>query len=73
MRHFLGWSYIVIKVVPTFPGDRPLMVIGFKYTSCKFLRCIDTEGDGSTDPGKSYLSGFHYTYSNVYIPPISPS
>ena len=63
-------STIVMKIYPIVPGDRPLMVIGYKYIYHKFLWFIDTEGAVSIVIGVPYLSCCFYNYSNVSICPI---
>ena len=30
MKHWMGWSYLVMKSTPIFPGERPLLAIGYK-------------------------------------------
>ena len=48
-------------------GDRPLMVIGYKYNSPKTLLFISTDGVRGTDPGHLYLYLFPDTYYNGSI------
>ena len=48
-------------------GEIPLLAIGYKYNYRKVLLFIATEGDGSTEPGDTYLSCFPENYSNVSI------
>ena len=62
-------SHIVMNSTPRVPGNRPLMAIGYKYNSRKFLEFISTEGYGSTEPCDPYSSFFPDNYFNVYIPP----
>ena len=40
------------------PGGIQLLAVGYKNNSRKVLRFIATEGDGSTEPGDTYLSCF---------------
>ena len=70
MRYWLVGSYLVIKITPRVPVDRPLMAIGYKYNSSKVLGFIATEIYGSTEPGYPYSSCFHDIYSNVSVRPI---
>ena len=56
MEDWPGGSYLVLKSTPIFPGERPLLAIGYKYNSRKVLGFISTEGAGSTEPGDPYLS-----------------
>ena len=53
-----------MKSTPKFPGDIPLMAIGYKYSSRKVLGFIATEGDSSTEPGDPCLSRLPGIYSN---------
>ena len=48
MKYWPGGSYLVMKSTPRVHGDLPLMAIGYKYNSRKFLGYITTEGAGST-------------------------
>ena len=43
MKDWPGGSYLVLKSTPRFPGERPLLAIGYKYNSRKFLGFIATE------------------------------
>ena len=70
MKDWPGGSYLFMKSNPSFPGERPLLAIGYKYNSRKVLGFIATEGAGSTEPGDPYLSCFPDIYSNVSVPPI---
>ena len=67
MKDCPGGSYLVLKSTPRFPGERPLLAIGYKYNSSKVLGFIATEGAGSTAQGDSYLSRFPDIYSNVSV------
>ena len=70
MKHWPGGSYLVLKSTPRFPGENPLLAIGYKYNSRKVLGFIATEGAGSTEPGDPYLSRFPDIYSNVSVRPV---
>ena len=70
MKDWPGGSYLVMKISPIFPVERPLLAIGYKYSSSKLLVFIATEGAGSTEPGDPYLSCFPDIYSNVSICPV---
>ena len=59
-----------MKSTPRFPGERPLLAIGYKYNSRKVLGFIATEGAGITEPGDPYLSCFPDIYSNVSVCPV---
>ena len=59
-----------LKSTPIFPGERPLLAIGYKYNSRKFLGFIATEGFGSTELGDTYLSRFPDIYLNFSIRPV---
>ena len=71
MKDWPGESYLVLKSNPRFPGERPLLSIGYKYNSSKVIGFIATEGSGSTEPGDPYLSRFPGIYSNVSVRPIA--
>ena len=70
MKDWLGGSYLVLKSNPRFPGETPLLAIGYKYNYRKILVFIATEGAGSTEPGDPYLSSFPDIYSNVSVRPV---
>ena len=70
IKYRLVGSYLVIMSTPRVPGGKPLLAIGYKYNYRMVLVFIATEGDGSTEPGDTYLSCFPYIYSNVYIHPV---
>ena len=59
-----------MKSTPRFPGEQPLLAIGYKYSSMNPLWFIATEGGGSNDPGDPYLSRFPDIYSNVSVFPV---
>ena len=63
-------AYLVMKSNPIVPSVRPLLDIGYKYSSRKVLGFIATEGAGSTEPGDPYLSLFPDIYSNVSVLPV---
>ena len=67
MKDWPGGSYLVMKISPIFPVERPLLAIGYKYNSRKVLGFIATEGSRSTETGDPYLSRFPDIYSNVYF------
>ena len=55
------------------PGDRPLMVMGYKYNYRRSLGFIATKGGRSTEPGDPYLSRLLDICSIVsVIPVVSP-
>ena len=54
-RDWPGGSYLVLKSNPIFPGEIPLLTIGYKYNSRKVLGFISTEGAGSPEPGDPYF------------------
>ena len=47
MKYWPGGLYIFMKSTPRFTGDIPLLAIGYKYNSRKFIGFIATEGAGS--------------------------
>ena len=59
-----------MKSTPRVPGYRPLVSIGYKYNSRKFLGFITTEFSGSNEPGDPCLSRFPNIYSNVSVSTI---
>ena len=69
MKDWPGGSYLVLKSTPIFPGEIPLLVIGYNYNYRKVLGFIASEGSGSTEPGDPYLSRFPEIYS---IDPVYP-
>ena len=70
MKHWTGGSYLVMKSTPRVTGERPLLAIGYKYSSRKILGFIDTKGGRSTEPGDPYLFRFPDIYSNVSVRPV---
>ena len=70
MKDWPGGSYLVMKSIPIVPGGRPLLAIGYKYNSRKFLGFIATKGAGSTEPGDLYLSRFPDIYSDLSVHPV---
>ena len=58
-------SHIVMNSYPMFPGDKPLMSIGYKYISHKFLGFISTWGGRSTKPSGLYISVYHDNFCIV--------
>ena len=67
MKDWPGGSYLVLEINPRFPGERPLLSIGYKYNSRKVLGFIATEVAGSTEPGDPYLSLFPDIFSYVSV------
>ena len=59
IKDFPGGSYLVMKITTRANIVRPLLAIGYKYNYRNVLGFIATEGDGSTEPGGTYLSHFH--------------
>ena len=70
MKYWPGGSYLVLKSTPRFPGEIPLLAIGYKYNYRNFLGFIATEGAGSTEPGYPYLYRFPEIYSNFSVRPV---
>ena len=58
IKDWPGGSYLVMSITPRFPGEIPLLDIGYKYNFRKVLGFINTEGSGSTEPDDPYLSFF---------------
>ena len=56
MKDWPGGLYIFMKITPIFPGELPILDIGYKYNSRKILGFIATEGGGSTESGDPCLS-----------------
>ena len=42
-KYLSGGSYLLLRINPVVPGDRPLIYIGYKYTAQKDLSFIVTE------------------------------
>ena len=53
------------------PGEIPLLAIGYKYNSRKFLSFVTTVGAGRTMLGITYLSKYPDQFSNVSIFPVA--
>ena len=54
MKYCPGGSYLVLKSNPRFPGESPVLAIGYKYNSRKVLGFIATEGARSTEPSYNF-------------------
>ena len=67
IKDWPGGSYLVMKSNQIFPGEIPLLAIGYNYSYRKVLGFISTEGAGSNEPGDTYLSRFPGIYSNVSV------
>ena len=65
-----GGSNIALKSTPRFPGEIPLLAIGYMYNSRKILGFIANEGAGSTEPNDPYLSRLPGIYLNVSVHPV---
>ena len=70
MEYWPGRSYLVMNSTQIFPGGTPLMTVGYKYNTRKFLGFIATEGGGSTEPVNPSLFHLSDIYSNVYFGPV---
>ena len=70
MKDWPGGSYLIMKSNPRFPGGRPLLKIGYKYNSKKFLGFIAAEVSGSTEPDDPCISRFPDIYYNVSVCPV---
>ena len=53
------------------PGDKLLILIGYKYNNRKFLSFITSEDSGMKKAGIPYLSNDHDQFDNVSIQPVS--
>ena len=53
------------------PGDKLLILIGYKYNYRKFLSIITSEDSGMKKAGIPYLSNDHDQFDNVSIQPVS--
>ena len=69
-KDWSGGSYLVLKSTPRFPGEIPLLAIGYKYNYRKVLGFIATERSGSNKLGYPYLSCLPDIYSYVYVRPV---
>ena len=65
-----GGSYLVLKIKPVVPGDRPLIDIGYKYNARKVLYFIVAYNIGSTKTGIPYLSKYPDQFTNIAICPV---
>ena len=70
MKDWTGRSYLVMNINPIFPGEIPLLTIGYRYNSRRVLGFIATEGDGSTEPGDPYLSRFPDIFLTFLFTPL---
>ena len=70
MKDWTVGSYLVLKSTTRFPGEIPLLAIGYKYNSRKVLGFIATEGAGITEPVDPYLSRLPDIYSHVSVRPV---
>ena len=70
-KYWPGGSYLVLRIKPMLPGDRPLIAIGCRYNTRKVLYFIFTDNAGSTNTGIPYLSKYPDQFTNVAICPVS--
>ena len=70
MKQWTGGYYIIMNSSPKYPGDRPLMDIGYKQNSRNFLGIIATDIYGITEAGDPYLSRLPNNYSNISVLPV---
>ena len=66
-----GGSYLVLRINPMVPRDKPLISIGCKYNTRKVLSFIDIENTGITKTGIPYLSKYPDQFTNVTICPVA--
>ena len=66
-----GSSYLVLRIKPMVPGDRPLITISYKYNARKALSSIVTDNTGSTKTGIPYLYKYPDQFNNVAICPVA--
>ena len=64
-----GGSYLVLRSKPIVTGDRPLITIGYKYNTRKFLSFIVIDNTGITNTGLPYLTKYTDQFTNVVIHP----
>ena len=64
-------SYLMLRIKPVVPGDRPLIAIGYKYNARKLLSFIFTDNTGITKTGIPYLSKYPDQFTNVAILPVA--
>ena len=64
-------SYLMLKSNHMVPGDRPLITIGYKYSTRKVPYFIVTDNAGSTKTGIPYLSKYPDQFTNVSIRPVA--
>ena len=77
IKYFPGGSYLFMNSTTRIIENIPPTTNGYKYSFCKVLGFIATEGGGSTDPNEpflSHLSGFFlmYIYLLVLFPVYLP-
>ena len=70
-KDWTGGSYLVLRIKPMVPGDRPLIAIGYKYNAQKVLYFIVTDNAGSTLASLPYLSKYPEQFTNVAIRPVA--
>ena len=71
-KDWTGGSRLLLKILYMIPEDRPLVAIGYRYDTQKFLSFINAEYEGSTKAGITYLSNHPYLFANVAILPVNP-
>ena len=70
-KDWSGGAYLLLRSKPMVPGDRPLIDIGYKYTTWKVLYFIVIDNIGSTKTGNPYLSKYPDQFANVSICPVA--
>ena len=71
-KDWTGGSRLLLKILYMIPEDRPLVAIGYRYDTQKFLSFINAEYEGSTKAGITYSSNHPYLFANVAILPVNP-
>ena len=70
-KDWTGGSYLVLRIKPIVPGDRPIIAVRYEYNAQNVISFIVTDNAGITKIGIPYLSNYPDQFTNVAIRPVT--
>ena len=67
IKYWPGGYYLVSNTESTFPGDRPLIGIGYKYTTWKVIYFVATEDTWSIEYGITNIYKYINHLNNILV------